>query len=608
MPTIRIAGFSGLIPRSGPSLLAQNQAQVAQNAKLQSGEIRAWRKPTLVFSPVQNAVVGIHKMVGPANASQWLEWTTDVNVCNSPVVDLADYRIYYTGSGTPKKTNWALATSGSGAKPGAYYEMGVPAPVSAPALSASGGTAPTETRAYVYTYVSTFGTVKEESAPSVANLVTCNSSGSTVVINGFAAAPAGAYNITAIRIYRSVSGATTSSYLQVAEIAIGAGTYSDTLTVAQLGALLYSTYFTPPPAGLTGLVTMPNGILAGFVANQVWFSEPFYPHAWPSTYSLTVDYPIIGLGVFNNTLVVCTTRNPYLITGTSPAGMSQERLAIPQPCVSKRSIVYDQFGVLYASPDGLVAIGPGVQDVITAKLMTRDDWTKKYPQSMVGMLYDNHYLGFYYTGSVYTGICFARNDDPMLSQFDFPAAGVFTESATGNVFAVSNSANKIYQLDADNINNGSYTWKSMKYTEPRPTNFAVIKVDADYVYMNDTSAYTAAIAAFSASNLAIFTAAGVTTSLGGTLDEQLINGMMINGSNMANGYTNPLDFRSGAVIVYADNVQVFSAGLTSMEPLRMPSGFMAYEWEVQFTGNIPVRGFAMSTSMTELKQSSAGMR
>ncbi|MFZ6731992.1 hypothetical protein ACO0LG_08745 [Undibacterium sp. Ji42W] len=606
MPTIHVAGFSGLIPRSGATLLASNQAQLAQNVKLRSGELRSWRKPVAVFTPVQNNIQSIFKLNGPAGASQWLEWTTQVDVCRPPTADNADYRIYFTGSGTPKKTNWALATSGVGAKPGAVLDMGVPAPVAAPGLSASGGSAPAETRAYVYTYVSTFGAVKEESAPSPASLVTCNAAGSTVVVNGFSAAPTTNYNITHIRIYRSVTGTTTSTYFQVAEIPIATTSYNDTLAVGSLGAALYTQLFTPPPAGLQGLVNLPNGILAGFVDNQVWFSEPGYPHAFPSKYSLSVDYPIVGMGMFNNSLVVLTTRNPYVITGTTPSAMSQEKLSIVQPCVSRKSIVSDQFGMMYASADGLVAIGPGVQDIVTAKLYTRDDWAMVYPSTMTSVLYDGNYLGFYNTGSQKTGIAFSRNDAPALTNLDFPAACIYQEPTTGYVYACSSDTNKIFQLDADQINSGTYTWKSMKYVLTNPLNFGAIKLDADFIYMRDTSAYQAALAVQAAQNATIF-AAAATTSLGGCFGDAQLNGMMLNGSNLVSGLVNPLDFRSASLVVFADGKQVFATGVTSMEPIRMPAGYKAYEWEVQITGNVPVRGFVMSTTVGELRQVSSGM-
>ena len=118
---------------------------------------------------------------------------------------------------------------------------------------------------------------------------------------------------------------------------------------------------------------MPNGFLAGFVHNQVWFSEPYLPHAWPTDYMLTTDSPIVGLGVYGSTLVVATTRQPYTISGTSPASMTQEKQPMSQPCVSKRSIAYDQYGVLYASAYGVVALAAGQMDVFTRPIVSQDE-------------------------------------------------------------------------------------------------------------------------------------------------------------------------------------------------------------------------------------------
>jgi hypothetical protein len=622
MPAVHIKGFTGIVPRTGATLLQSNQAQIAQNVKLQSGELRSWRKPLAAFTPIGANTITIYKYVGPAGASAWMEWATDVDIVASPIADTTDFRIYYTGQGTPKKTNWALATTGAGAKPVSYYEMGVPAPTVAPALSAVGGTAPTEVRAYVYTWVSTFGLVKEESAPSPATLVTCNSAGATVSVNGWGVAPFSAaginYNITSLRIYRVVTGATTSSYFLVDEInvtpatgvvvatstsvngvAVTTSTYPDTRTVIQLFTILPSLFFIPPPAGLTGLVSMPNGIMVGFVGNQIWFSEPYYPHAWPTTYMLTTEFPIVGLGVFGSSLFVGTTKNPYVVTGSTPAAMSQEKMSMVQPCVSKRSIVFDQFGVVYAGVDGLIAIGPGVQDVITTALMTRDDWKTLAPSTMIGMLYNNAYMGFYIAGSVRGGIVMARNDNPPLSAFDFPTTAVFVERGTGNIFAVSADDNIVYQLDADQNNNTVYNWKSKRFLIPEPLNFAVLKVSADFDYMASGSVLAAAIAAIAATNAAIFAAAS--NGLGGDVNDNQLNGMLLNGSNMVPTPTSTVDLRNIQLAVFADGAQVFSTSITSNEPIRMPSLAKSYNWEVVFSGNSPVREFSMATSVTEMK-------
>ena len=296
MPYIKVEDFSGVVPRTGPTQIEANQAQVAKNVKLQSRELRSWADPVLSYTPTLPDVESIYYIDSPSGNRYWLEWATDVDMVPGPVADINEFRYYYTGDGAPKKTNYALATtSGTGTPPfpDAWLYMGVPAPAAAPTLTPSSSTAPTETRAYVYTYVSTFGTVKEESAPSPAQTVDVSTAaGTTVTVSGFSAAPTTGYNITHRRIYRTITGATNVVYSFVAEIPIATTSYVDSLSVTQLGAELQTLFWTTPPTDLKGLVAMPNGILAGFVGNQVYFSEPYYPHAWPDSYALTVDYPL----------------------------------------------------------------------------------------------------------------------------------------------------------------------------------------------------------------------------------------------------------------------------------------------------------------------------
>ena len=194
MPGIKLEQFSGIAPRIGPTELAPNQAQTASNVKLQSGEIRPWRKPVPVYTLGQSAVETIYQLEKTTTGDKvWLEWTSEVDVVPSPVVDITDFRIYYTDGVGPKKTNWNLATtSGTGTKPfpDAYYQMGVPNPTTAPTLVKSGGTGTVyEDRAYVYTYISTFGSVLEESGPSPAASIAAVQPDATVTVSAFATAP-----------------------------------------------------------------------------------------------------------------------------------------------------------------------------------------------------------------------------------------------------------------------------------------------------------------------------------------------------------------------------------------------------------------------------------
>jgi len=603
MPYIKLEDFSGIVPRTGPTQLEANQAQLASNVKLQSKELRSWAEPTFTYTPAINDVKTIYKIDSPSGDKYWLEWATDVDMVPGPVADIDEFRYYYTGDGAPKKTTYALATgSGVGAHPYpiVWRYMGVPAPTGAPTLVKTGGSGTVhEDRAYVYTYISTFGTVKEESAPSPATTISTVEPNATVTVSGFTAAPTTGYNITHRRIYRTVTGATTTTYLFVAEIPVATTSYADTKLIAELGSELPSLYWNPPPSDLKGLVAMPNGILAGFKGNQVWFSEPYYPHAWPEGYMMTVDYPIVGLGVYQTTLVVLTTRFPYLISGVSPTSMSQQKLPIPHPCMSKRSIASDQYGVLYASPSGLVSLGSGTQDVVTVPLYTHYEWTDLNPASMIGMIYNNLYMGFYTAGAVSKGIVIARGDIPPLVTLDFSAQAVFVDRSTSDIFAVSTLDNKIYQLDSSIVNNSVYEWLSKKFVLPSPTNFAAVKVQGDFTYMDDIAAYNALVAALIAANQAIYTATG--GKVGGEMNGEELNYYTINGSAL-NDIPVIGSNRYITLIVYADGQQIFTADVLSQEPIRMPAYQKGYVYEIRISGNTPVRSVAMASSIGELRQ------
>lgn len=601
MPFIKVEDFSGIVPRTGPTQIEANQAQKALNVKLQSRELRSWAEPVLDFTPTTPNVQTIYRIDSPSGLKYWLEWAADVDMVPGPVADVNEFRYYYTGDGAPKKTNYALATtSGTGTQPypDAWLYMGVPAPVAAPTLSASSSTAPTETRAYVYTYVSTFGTVKEESAPSPAQTVSVSTvAGTTVTVSGFSAAPTTGYNITHRRIYRTITGATNVVYSFVAEIPLATTSYVDSLTVDQLGSELPSLYWTPPPANLQGLVAMPNGILAGFIGNQIYFSEPYYPHAWPDIYSLTVDYQIVGLGVYETTLVVLTTRFPYLISGVSPASMTQQKLPIPQPCVSKKSIASDQYGVLYASPNGLVSLGSGTQDVVTVPLYTRDEWQLLNPETIVGTIYNNMYMGFYLPdGGTRTGFVLSRGDIPPLVNLDFPARSVFVDRSISDVFAVSNTDNKVYKLDASTLNFTTFEWLSKKFVMPNPLNFGAMKVQANFTFMDDLAAYNAYVNALKAANAALF--AG---NVQGQFNSGYINQYEFNGSLLVN--IPPLGAtRFITVILYADGVQIFQKDILNQEPFRLPALQKGYVYEIRISGNTPTRMVALASSIGELRE------
>lgn len=332
-----------------------------------------------------------------------------------------------------------------------------------------------EARAYVYTYVSGWA---EEGPPSTASTVVQvgTAEGQTVTLSDMAGPPSGAYNITAKRIYRAVSGSTGDPpWMFVAEVAAATTTFQDTVDAIALEGELESATWIAPPENLIGLTAMANGIFAGFYGKDLCFSEAYVPYAWPIGYRLQTDYPIVAIGAMGSSLVVATEGYPYLATGTDPASMSLIRLDEDQACVSKRSLVEMGGFVVYASPDGLVMVTGNNARVVTKDIIDRDTWQALTPSSIHAYHYEGAYFGFY-TGSGGGGFVFDPHEPG--AEFSWltlePLAG-YTDLLTDTLYL---------QIDANihSFDTGAakmvYTWLSPPQWLPKPVSFACLQVDA----------------------------------------------------------------------------------------------------------------------------------
>lgn len=617
---IVLNNFSGIMPRMSATQLPDSNAQKARNVKLASGEIRPWKLPKAVHTCVSEVVDTIFRMDGNGS-SVWLEFPVDTDICYGPLYDQDEFRLYYSEYGECKKTNWKLATeAGEGPYPRNWLHMGIPypaTPVNCTVKEAADTSSQnTQNRVYTYTYVGEFGSVLEEGAPADGAECTAYYSGGSVTLTGFADPPTDHYNITKIRIYRQVTGNEDSTFLLVDQIDLvnhkfpksgmsmngvvfSDYSYVDTRTTAQLGKDLDSLYYSEPPKGLKGLVSMPNGYLAGFVGNQIWFSEPYLPHAWPSDYMLTTDSPIVGLGVYGTTLVVCTTRQPYTVTGAHPGSVTQEKLPMNQPCVSKKSIAYDQYGVLYASPYGLVAVAAGQVDVFTRELASQDEWQDYTPSTMVAAMYNNLYMCGYRTGAFREMIVLARGDTPPMTTYGFDPVGMFVERGTGRVFALSETDNKIYQLDADTVNKEVYEWKSKRYAFQYATSFSAMKVDADFsanLYVEEWKKKEAETIAY---NNEVWEKYDTDRKgLQGAINAVPCNVHAVNGSLMK-PLVDEASFRYVQVMLYVDGKAVYTRRFNSPKAVRIPA-VKGYSWEVGLQGNLDTISFSMASTMREL--------
>ncbi|SCY25693.1 hypothetical protein SAMN05216420_10414 [Nitrosospira sp. Nl5] len=676
MTAFRIAGFSGLVPRLSKQLLGNNQAQVATNCILTSGDLRPRNGPLLVFAPViENDVVSMFRMEKDGN-EKWLAWDKDVDVARSPVAGNTERRFYYTGDGEPRASDYETATAGAGRYPSGCYVLGVTQPITAPTVMPSGGMGSTLTRSYVYTFITQWG---EESAPSPASAVTTgkvddiwtlssldtappNSGTVSAAVKGTPsagyvqvtldtvfglrlgetitfAAVAGMTDLNATftlvsvdsaatkavillsttqtytsggtwtrvarhntssmtkRIYRTLTTSSGTEYHYIATVAAITTTYDDTTSDedAALGEVLPSTGWLMPPSDMKGIIIMANGIACGFFGNEICFSEPFKPYAWPTAYRQTYDQDIVAIGVTGTTLVGMTKGNPFTITGVEPATMGggMEKLGVAWPCMAKRGVASFAFGVGYPAPQGMVIIGAS-SDIVTKDLFTQKEWVELHPDTFIAASADNRYYSGYSVDDSSLMFVIDKNEAASFIKVNQRITAIWADPWTGKLYVAMDR--KIYQWEGDVGTKLSYEWKSKKFITAPPVNYGAAKIDADFDMSEEETgaaqtSYDTAIAA----NQALVTA--------GTLNDGLADPSLgeyeIGGDEME--MIPPLIIDTLQFQLWADGMLKFTKQVTNNRAFRLPAGYKADNVEVVLSGNVKVTGMVLAETMDGLK-------
>jgi len=368
-------------------------------------------------------------------------------------------------------------------------------------LAALGGTAALgvestdrimDSRFYLATFVTDWGEESEPSEPSDLLEVDQND---TIVItrpNLTTAESHAARNITKWRLYRANAGNTSAAFQFVEELPVATTAFTDIKKSSELGEVCPTITWQQPPyrmdaqsdtypfpvSGsnpyLRGLVGMPNGIMAGFFDNTVAFCEPYVPYAWPVEYQMSTEFPIVGLGVFGQTLFVGTTGNPYFINGADSASMSAQKVDSNQACVSKKAIVSVQGGVLFVSPDGLCAADANGITVVSAGIYTREDWQKLNPPRMFAAEHESIYYLFYDNGA--KGCLTFDLASKKLGRIDLQADAVFVERVSDTLYlALGTSINAVFGAATRRTGR----WKSKLITLPVHAPFAWLQVFGD---------------------------------------------------------------------------------------------------------------------------------
>ena len=326
-----------------------------------------------------------------------------------------------------------------------------------------------EDRFYIATFVTDWG---EESAPSPVSepIELDQNDTATVAIEP----PPPGRHITKWRVYRSNVGAQSAQFQLVDELGIDALTYTDERRASALGEGCPTLTWLEPPANLRGLVGMPNGIMAGFFDNTICFCDPYHPYAWPVEYQITTEFPIVGLGVFGQTLVVGTRGNPYFVSGSDSASMSAIKIDANQACVSARSIVPVNGGVIFASPDGLCLADQSGVRVLSAALWTREDWQKLRPQAIVATEHEGAYV--FMCGEGGSKKCYMLGDGRLV-QLQAWGSALYVDQVTDTLYMADGAAIKAAFRSPERR---AATWRSGLMTLELQSPLAWAKVYSDF--------------------------------------------------------------------------------------------------------------------------------
>jgi hypothetical protein len=358
---------------------------------------------------------------------------------------------------------------------------------------------------------------------------------------------------------------------------------------------LPTTTWAMPPVDLAGIMFHPSGAAVGFSKNQVCFSEPYAPYAWPPAYQFTVDYDIVGVGIFGSNVVVATKGSPYLASGIDPESVALSKVDLPWPCLAKRGVVSMGFGVMYPAPQGLVLIGVNGSELVTKELYTQEEWDDLVPSSFRAAAYSGRYVASYDPGSSTRMLLLIdRGEYASVTTANRHCDVVYGDQQTGTLYVVN--TDMIHEWDSSDGSLLTYDWMSKEVVSPEMFNPGAAKVDADFeLTPEESAALVAARVLAIAANQALITAG--TYDVEGSMSaigEIEVGGVSFD--EAPDDDSEQLQFQ-----LWIDNELKFNKQLTGSTAFRLPAGYKGDALAVRITGNVRVNAVVLGETMKSLK-------
>jgi hypothetical protein len=633
---IEISHFSGELPKRDPHLLENHQAEIASNANLVRGSLRSIKAPLRTATLSLTTIKSLH-IYEENDTLHWVESGNDLDYARSPIAGDLYERLYFTGETEPRFFANDNVSSPFDSETD-YIKLGIPQPTAAPTVGSAGGGA--IYRAYSYTYVNSYG---DEGPPSDYDSIEDYASG-YATIEDIVAAPSGRA-IVKIYLYRTNSDSSGIAEFQFVleatwfnedtDYAVGdyviygtdlykcttehphgawnAGhfTAGENVSDDDLGEVISSYWvrggriysYEPPPSDMIGLISLPNGVFAGFAGNELYLSEPYRPHAYPLLYKMSFDHQIVSLGCFGTTIVVLTDGYPFVVYGSHPSSMSKQVISHFYPCLCKRSTVSTKNAVFYSSLEGMIKISQDGAVNATFDMIDKNTWNDDYlPTSTVWHVHAGMHFGF-----PPSAIGFAIDfQNGIIIRLSVQAHAGHVSVGDSKFYIVTDDREAIDENDppetmplcvqeweGSTVNYMQYTWRSKKYILDYDVNMGYARVMLERSFYDDVWA----LLDLATENAALF----ATGDLYGSLGRNVLGTMRVAGDILYDteevSMSPEVTFR-----LYADNELKFTKTLTEdFTVFALPVGYEAMIYQMELSGYVPVlRPVAIAPTVEEL--------
>lgn len=594
MGRIQITVFGGEIPKMGEGLLPAEAATVATNARLGSGELTPWEKMSSV-----KIAQGVDQAVSfyPVG-DKVLTWAEDTDIEAGPIPNDIHKRVYYTNASEGPRvfSEDSVTEDEFGRATMTSYKLGVPAPVNAPVPSVltNGSSTTIEDTTYAYSFVSEWGEEGPLSPPSVVfekkvdDLITLVDTDTTV--------PDG-YNIKIKRMYRSIVASDGSAiFVFIKDRPLTQATVNDSPDGGSFGEECPSVDWDAPVDTLRGLTAMPGNFFAAFSGNEIFFSSPSYPHAWPNKYALNTPHNIVGLGVVGTVLVVLTEAYVHFVNVPDPELATMTYYKDEIPCLAKRGIISTRQGVFFPSSDGLyMTTQVGVENA-TVDLFTRRDWRGLDPDTIHSIAQND--ILFLFNNNTNAKLIDLREAQARVTGLNWYVTGAYLQPEDNKLmFIMPEEGNQIVmEWQGDSENSFQYEWVSKEFLLPEDTNFSCAKVVAHFPNTLTQSQWDEIMRQLREEAEYEAEYQGKDGSLGGCLlNDFALNGDALDAFNAE--YT--LEYTLTMELI-ADGKVVHSQNIESDQPFLLPAGFTSNKYKVRLQGDIVVQAVSIATSMPEL--------